>query len=139
MIDFKIVTPEGTIYEDQIEKVTIPTQAGEITVYEDHVPLVSILKPGELNIHKEKDAVVNLAVSSGIIEVRENSQVYIIADTAERAADIDIKRAEEAKVRAEELMKQQEYALDVDFARLQGKIEKELVRINVGNKYKNVK
>lgn len=136
MLNFKIVTPEGTIYEDQIEKVTIPTTSGAITVYPNHIPLVSVLQAGEMNIHKG-DTIINLAVSSGVIEIRPDSEVYVMADTAERSNNIDIQRAKEAKLRAEELMKKQENALDVDFAYLQAKIEKELARISVGNKYRN--
>lgn len=138
MINFKIVTPEGTIYDDSIDKVTIPTMSGAITVYENHIPLVSVLRAGEMNIHKG-DAVTNLAVSSGVLEIRPESTVYVMADTAERAMEIDIDRAEEARKRAEELLAKQENMLDIDFARLQAKIEKELARVSVGNKYRNLK
>ncbi len=137
-INFKIVTPEGTTYEDRIDKVTIPTTSGAITVLPDHIPLVSVLKAGEMNIHKE-NTVVNLAVSSGVLEIRPNSEVYIMADTAERSEEIDLERAEQARTRAEELLKQQENVIDIDFAYLQAKIEKELARISVGNKYRNLK
>jgi len=136
-ITFKIVTPEGVIYEDDIDKVTIPTRAGAITVYPEHGALVSVLRPGELNIHKG-GAVVNLAVASGFFEVRPNSEVYIMADTAERAEEIDLERAEQARARAEELMKQKTGVEDVDFARIQAMIDREMARISVGKKYKNV-
>jgi len=136
-ITFKIVTPEGVIYDDSIDKVTIPTKAGAITVYPDHAALVSVLRPGELNIHKDGN-VVNLAVASGFFEVRPNSEVYIMADTAERAEEIDLERAEQARQRAEELMKQKLGAEDVDFARIQAMIDREMARISVGKKYKKI-
>ena len=134
-INFKIVTPAGITYADAIEKVTIPTQAGEVTILPNHAPMVSILAAGELLVHKD-GAVVALAVSSGIIEIRPSSEVYIMADTAERAEDIDLARAEEARKRAEELLKQQSNVADVDFARIQASIEKELARLHVGNTYR---
>ncbi len=137
MIKFKIVTPYGVTYDDTIEKVTIPTQAGEITVLENHTPLVSILAAGELIIYKEGYS-TGIAISGGFFEIRPNSEVYIMADTAEHGTEIDIERAEAAQKRAEELLRQVQSAEDVDYARLQAAIEKELVRISVGRKYKNV-
>ncbi len=137
-MQFKIVTPEGVVYDSEIEKVTIPTEAGEITVLPTHAPIVSVLKPGELLVYKEGQA-YSLAVSGGILEIRPTGEVIILADTAERAEDIDVSRAEEARKRAEALLKEQENVADVDFARLQAAIEKELARISIGKKYKNVK
>ncbi|PIR75976.1 MAG: ATP synthase F1 subunit epsilon [Candidatus Magasanikbacteria bacterium CG10_big_fil_rev_8_21_14_0_10_42_10] len=138
MITFKIVTPNGVTYEDDIEKVTIPTGDGEITVLEGHVPLVSTLSAGEILVHKNGQ-IVHLAVSTGILEIRPNSEVYLLADTSERAEDIDVGRAEAAKARAEELMKQKDALADVDFARIQAMIERETARIGVSKRYRDVK
>lgn len=136
MIKFKIVTPDGVIYEDDsVEQVSLPTASGYITVLPGHIPIVSLLVAGELII-KKGDHSVPMAVSRGVIEVRPNSEVYILADTAERAEHIDIARAEAAKARAEEAMRTQEKVADVDFARLQAVIERELARISVGKKYR---
>ena len=137
-IEFKIVTPQGVVYDDQIEKITIPTQSGLITVLPNHQPLVSLLRAGELQIHKD-ESMVALAVSTGFFEIHPNSKLFIMADTAERAQDIDVQRAEEAKKRAEQLLKEQENVADVDFARIQAAIEKELSRLDVARKYKNIK
>jgi F-type H+-transporting ATPase subunit epsilon len=139
MIDFKIVKPEGVVYADEIEKVTIPTQAGEITILPDHIPLVSVLATGEVLIYKHDASVISIAVSGGILEIRPDSKVYVMADTAERAEEIDLARAEEAHARAQELLKQEHNLADVDFARIQAVIEKELNRIGIKNKYKDVK
>ena len=117
MIQFTIVTPYGITYQDEIEKVTRPTGAGEITVLPEHAPLVSTLKAGEVIVHKNGEA-HHLAVSTGILEIRPDSHVYLMADTSERAEDIDVERAEKARKRAEELMQKQENLADVDFARL---------------------
>lgn len=139
MIPFKVVTLHGVTYEDDIEKVTIPTAAGEITVHPNHAALVSVLQPGEVVIHKEGHT-VPLVVSAGLVEIRPTGEVYIMADTAERAEDIDLDRAEQkAKARAEELMKQQHSLQDVDFARIQALIEKDLARIDVGNRYRKLR
>ena len=134
-MEFKVVTPHGVTYEDNVEKVSIPTMAGDIEILENHAALVSVLAPGELVIHKD-DHTVNLAVSGGIIEMRPTGELYILADTAERAEDIDVERADAARKRAQELLKQQKNVADVDFARIQAMIEKETVRLSVGNKYR---
>ncbi|OGH60124.1 MAG: ATP synthase F1 subunit epsilon [Candidatus Magasanikbacteria bacterium RIFCSPHIGHO2_01_FULL_33_34] len=137
MLEFKIVTPDGVIYNDKVEKVTVPTTSGEITILPMHMPLVSILKAGELVAYKDGNSVA-MSVASGIVEIQSNNKVYIMADTAERAEHIDIERAEVARKRAEELMAQKDMSMDVDFARLQATIERELARINVGKKYKKI-
>lgn len=136
-MQFKIVTPDGVIYEDLIESVSLPTVSGEITVLPHHIPLISILRAGEIRMTKDGHE-MSVAVSSGVLEVRESSEVIIIADTAERAEHIDIERAEVARKRAEELMMQEKFEDDRQFAHLQAQMEKELVRIRVGKKYKSI-
>jgi F-type H+-transporting ATPase subunit epsilon len=136
MIKLKIVTPDGIIYQDnKIEGVTLKTEDGVITIQSDHIPLLSIVKPGEVKIEKENHT-VNLAISKGIVDVRRESEIYILADTAERAEEIDLKRAQEARERAEKILAQKESLEDIEFAKIQAKIEKELARISVGRKYR---
>ena len=134
MIKLKIVTPEGISYDSsEVVSVTLPTTSGVITVLEDHIPLVSVLQAGEVVVRKGEHN-IELAVSSGVVHVVENSEVHIMADTAERAEEIDLERAESARKRAEAFLKEKESAQDVDFAALQAKINKELARINVARR-----
>lgn len=137
MLKFKIVTPEKVIYENEIFQVSIPTMNGEVTILPNHIPLVSVLKAGELKI-KDKDGEHNMAVSGGFLEVRGNNEIVILADHAERVADIDITKAEEAKQRAEEQMKNIQNVQDVDYARLQAVIERETNKMRVAKKYRNL-
>lgn len=134
-IKFKIITIERVIYEDEIDQLTVPTESGEITVLARHAPLVSMLKPGELRIKKD-DHTVSLAVSTGFLEIRKNSEVYILADSAERVEEIDIEASREARARAEELLKQKQNRSDVDFAKLQAIINRETARLKIAGKYK---
>jgi len=136
-LKLKIATPEKVIYENEILQVSIPTMDGEITVLPNHVPLVSVLKAGEMKI-VDKDGEQILAVSGGFLEVRGQNEIVILADNAERATEIDIDRAEQARLRAEELMKQTKSVEDVDFAKLQAMMEREMNRIRVGKKYKKL-
>ena len=137
MLNFKIVTPEGIVYQDEIAQATIPTMDGEITILPDHVPLVSILKTGELRV-KDKEGEHVMALAGGFLEMRGNNELVLLADNAERAEHIDVDRAEQARKRAEELMKQAENVADVDFAKLQAMIDREMNRLRVARKYRDV-
>ncbi|HLD27699.1 MAG TPA: ATP synthase F1 subunit epsilon [Patescibacteria group bacterium] len=135
-IKFKIATPEKIVYEDEIDQVTLPTRLGEITVLPNHIPIVSSLVPGEILIKKD-GLEVPLATSGGFVESSGN-QISILADTAERLEEIDETRAEEARQRVKELLDKKQDVAEVDFAALAAKMEKELARLKVARKYKNV-
>lgn len=136
-LDFKIVTQERVVYHDDIEQVTIPTKDGEITVLPRHTPLVSMLTAGSLMV-KKKDGKHYLSVSSGVVEVRPNSQVVILAKTAEPAEDIDVERAEAAKKRAEEMLEEKRDVSGVEFGRIQELFEKEQARERVGRRHRDL-
>lgn len=132
-IKFKIVTPERIVYESEIDQVTLPTQEGEITVLPNHIPLISVLMPGEL-IAKNDSEEIAMAVSGGIVEVRSN-EITILADTAERAEEIDLKRAEEARERAEKLKDEKIRSDETQYATAAAIFEKNLARIKVARKH----
>ena len=136
-IHFKIATPEKVVYENKVFQVSIPTTTGEITILPNHSPLVSILQAGELKIKDEQGEQI-MAIASGFVEVRANNEVIILADNAERAEHIDVERAEAARKRAEEQMTQTTAGEDIDYAKLQAVIEREMNRVKVGKKYKNL-
>jgi len=138
-INFKIITPEKITYSsEEIERLTIPTEAGEITVLPNHIPLVSVLKPGELKIVKNKQEIF-LSVSTGFLEVRPKSEVYILADTAEMAEDINLERAQQAKKRVKQLLEEKQDRSEIVFAKLQASLSREMARIKVANKYRRFK
>jgi F-type H+-transporting ATPase subunit epsilon len=137
-LKLKIATPEKVVYGNEVDQVSIPTMDGEITVLPNHVPLVSVLKAGEMRI-VDKEGEQVLAVSGGFLEVRGQNEIVILADNAERATEIDVERAEQARARAEEMMKQAKAAEDIDFAKLQAVIDREMNRIRVGKKYKKTR
>ncbi|MBT7228737.1 ATP synthase F1 subunit epsilon [Candidatus Parcubacteria bacterium] len=138
MLKFKIATPESVVYEDEIFQVSIPTAAGEITVLPNHIPLVSILQAGELKI-TDKDGEHPFAISSGFLEIKSDNEIVILADSAERATEIDLDAAEEARKRAEDEMERAKSEENVDFAKLQAVIDREMNKVRVAKKYKNVK
>lgn len=131
----KIVTPDGIVYEDSVNEVVLPTVTGQIAVLPHHIPMISRLKAGEITIKKE-GVDHGIAVSTGFLEMRPNNELYIVADAAERAEDIDVERAERAHARAQELLAQQNNIEDVEFARVQAEIERALSRMGVARKYR---
>ena len=133
-INFEIVTPEKTVLKEEVLQLTVPTKMGEITVLPNHIPLVAGLMPGVIEIKKTNNEIEMMAVSGGFIEVLPD-KVVILADTAERAADIDEARAEEARKRAESLMAEKRE--DVDFSAVQAKIAKELARVKAVRRHKH--
>lgn len=132
-INLKITTPERIVFEGYVDEVVLPTQMGEIGILPHHIPMVALLKAGELRI-KQAQKILFLAVSGGFIEVRPK-QVIVLADTAEHAADIDEKRAEEAKKRAEEIAKSKRVDAE-DYALVAANLEKELARLRVVRKHR---
>jgi len=132
MIKFKIATPERIVYEGEIEQLTCPTTTGEITILPDHIPLVSNIQSGELRA-AEKGREHRFFVSGGCVEVLPDNEVVVLADASERDQEIDLERAEEAKVRAEKLMKEE--TLDHEqFAETQASLERALARLKIGGR-----
>lgn len=129
-----IITPEKIVFSEDIDQVTIPTQDGEITVLPHHIPLVGLLKAGELLI-KTGENIIPLAVSGGMLQVRTDG-VTILADTAERVEEIIVERAEEARKRAEQILAEKKFDAE-EYATIAAKMEKELARLHVARKWKH--
>lgn len=127
-----ITTPERIVLESEVSSVNVPTVDGEIGLLPDHVPLVSLLAPGELHAVTPAGEEQVMAVSGGFIEVRDNA-VVILADTAEHAHEIDEQRAEEARQKAQQIMTERATD-DVGFADAQAAMAKELARLKVVRK-----
>jgi F-type H+-transporting ATPase subunit epsilon len=134
-IKFKIVTPERTVVEEEAYQATLPVEGGEVTILPDHMPYIGALKAGEIILRKEASGEeISLATSGGFAEFHDNTLV-ILADTAERAEEIDLARAEEARTRAEALRKERIHMDDEEYARTAALIEKELARVKVARKH----
>lgn len=131
---FEIATPERVVYTDEVESVTLPTVDGEITVLANHVPLVTVLKAGEMVIRKGAD-IHPYAIGGGFLEM-DGSKLVVLADTTEHISEIDEQRAEEARSRAEKF-KSTKAVDDVEFAKMSAKLERDLNRLRIVRKYKH--
>lgn len=138
IIKFEIVTPERLVLSEDIKQITVPTKDGEITILPHHIPLIASLKPGVLDVRRVNDEIEYISISGGFIEVLKD-KVVILADTAERAEEIDLARAEEAQRRAEELMKQEKQLDHTKFAAMNALIEKELARTKAAKRWRRLK
>ncbi len=138
IIKFEIVTPERIVFQEEIFQVTVPTEEGDITVLPEHTPLISNLKPGVLEIVKSDGEASVMSVAGGFVEVLLD-KVVILADAAERAEEIDISRAEEAKSRAEESLKNLRSEDRERFAEISAQLERALARTRSAKRWKNIK
>ncbi len=132
-IHFEIVTPEEVAYQDRIDALTVDTKDGEITILPNHMPLVSVLRPGEMRIKKGSEEIF-MAVSGGFVEVQPKSKVIIIADAAERAEHIDELKAEEARKRAQDILARKATAEEI--ADAQAALAHALAQLKVARKRK---
>lgn len=131
----KIVTPERVVFEDSVDSISVMTESGEITILRDHVPLVSLLRAGEMRL-KDGGTESALAVSTGVIEVRDGNQVIVLADTAERSEELTLEEVEKAKELAEKRLEEARNQSDVAYADALVALERELARTKVARKGK---
>lgn len=134
-LKLKLVTPEKTVLEEEIDALTCPTTTGEITVLPGHVPLISSLLSGELLARKGSE-LEPIAITGGFVEVRPGNEIVILADVAEHVRDIDLARAEEARKRAEEAMRSGSKLSAQEYAALAASLQRNMTRIKVANKHR---
>lgn len=100
----KIITPDRVFYEDEVSMVEFNTVEGEVGIYREHIPMTMIVAPGILTITKG-DEVKEAALHAGFTEVLPD-QVTVLAEIIEWPGEIDVNRAEDAKARAEERIRE---------------------------------
>ncbi|GAB4532032.1 MAG: F0F1 ATP synthase subunit epsilon [Anaerolineae bacterium] len=125
----EIVSVERLVYsEDDVDMVIAPGTEGELGILPRHAPLLTALTFGELRVKRGEEE-ESFAISGGFMEVQPD-HVMVLADTIERAEEIDLERAEAARRRAEERLKERADN-KVDYARAEAALRRSLVRIKV--------
>ena len=109
-------TPERVFFNGEATFVELATSEGEIGVYPQHIPLTAVLVPCVLTIH-QNDGIKKAAVHGGIVEVLKD-KVTILAEIAEWSDEIDVNRANDAKIRAERRLASKGSNLDVPRAEM---------------------
>jgi len=135
-IQLIVVTPERQLLRESVVEVTMPGLDGQLGILPGHAPLMTELGIGELSYRTSASSQpVVLAVVSGFAEVLPD-RVTVLAETAERAEEIDVARAELAKARAEKRLSAGDSNLDWDRANIA--LQRSLIRIQVARKRHSV-
>jgi F-type H+-transporting ATPase subunit epsilon len=128
----EVVTAERRVFEDAVSMVVAPGIEGQLGILPHHAPLMTTLTYGELIIHREGQEDEYIAIGGGFLEVGPD-HVTILADSAERAEEIDEQRAEAARHRAEELMEQKQRE-DIEFIRAEAALRRSVLRLKVARR-----
>ena len=130
-IRLEIVTPERVIYSDEVDAVIAPGVDGQLGILPHHAPLMTMLQAGELRVRKGEEETC-IAIYGGFLEVRPD-RVIVLADAAERAEEIDVARAQEAKCRAEQQMASRVLS-EVDRAQAEAALRRSPVQLKVAER-----
>jgi len=131
-----IVSAESEIHSGEASMVFASAEQGAMGIAPRHAPLLTRLEPGEVRVRKPDGEELEFYVSGGILEVQPHL-VSILADTAERAADIDEAAAIQAKRQAEEAIANRKG--DVDISRAQAELAEAAARLRLLQKLKRQK
>lgn len=137
-IEVKIITPERILIEDKVDSITLPAKGGEMTILPHHIPLVALLEAGVIVLNKG-GVEEYFASSGGFVEILPESKVLVMADTSERAEELDLKIIEEAKKRAQEALRQKRFGEEKDYAEALSSLERELARLRALSRHRRKK
>jgi F-type H+-transporting ATPase subunit epsilon len=133
-MQFELITPERIAFSEEVYEAILPTQTGQIAVFPNHIPLITLLKPGVISLRMKKgdadEAMEPVAVSGGFVEIT-GSTIKVMADTAERADDLDDMKIEQAKAEAKRAASEAKDS--VAYADAIGRLEIEIAREKVKN------
>jgi F-type H+-transporting ATPase subunit epsilon len=131
-IELIVVTPERQLTREKVVEVTIPGLEGALGVLPGHAPLITELGIGELSSRKANSSgTISLSVIQGFAEVLPD-RVTVLAETAERAEEIDVARAEAAKARAEKRLASNDTNIDWDRAAVA--LQRSLIRLQIAQR-----
>src|ERR687885_1607229 len=112
----EVLTPEGQVFDDEVEMVSTRTGVGSIGILANHAPLMAILEPTELRLYKSESDVVRFAQGEGYLQVVDNSALVLVEEAEDpdklERSDLEtrLKEAREALEQAEEGSQEREHA-----------------------------
>lgn len=130
-LHLEIVTIERKVFDDEVSMVVAPGSEGVLGVLPRHTPLLTALNYGELQIKKEGQEDQFFAIGGGFMEVQPD-HVVVLADSAERAEEIDVERAEAARRRAEESLTKAPQELELEQA--EAALRRSVIRLKVAER-----
>ncbi len=122
-----IVTPTKTVYSGEVLSFSAPGVDGGFQVLQSHAPLLAAITVGRVKLTDASGTEFHYATSGGFVEVKDNKAI-LLAETAERSDEIDVKRAEEAKVRADDRLRKID---DIDEERARAALVRALNRLKI--------
>lgn len=129
-VKVSVVTPNGPVYDAEVEMISTKAQSGELGILPGHIPMVAPLEIGAVRL-KNGGKTEYVAVNGGFLEVRPTA-VTILAQSAEQAESIDVARAQAAKARAEKRLQDRQDNADAKRAELA--LKRAINRIAVAEK-----
>ena len=134
-IHFQLVSPERVVLSKELTSLSCPTTLGQITVLPHHIPLVANLVPGELHAKSSQEDFF-VYVAGGFVEVRPNSEVVVLADSAEHHFEIDVKEAQEAVSRAQSEMLENGHRMsEHEYAKVASVLQQSLAKLNISRRH----
>ena len=130
-LKIEIVTAERTVLEAEAEMIIAPGAEGQLGLLPRHAPLLTMLEPGEIRLKDGGQDTLTFAVAGGFLEILDN-KVIVLADSAERADEIDLARAEEAMRKAQERIAS--HATDLDLQRALDSLRRANIRLKVARR-----
>jgi F-type H+-transporting ATPase subunit epsilon len=131
MLQVELVTPERRVLKSEADEVTLTGTLGQLTVLPGHIPLLTGLEPGPM-ILKHGGSSEIYAVAGGVAQI-DHDKVTILAEAAEARDDIDVPRAERAKVEAQKLLLEKS-AYDAAFAETEAAVMRAAARIDIARR-----
>lgn len=136
MIHLQIITPEKTVFDDDVEQVSLPTTTGQITVFPHHIGLVTSMQPGAIIYHKHQKE-THLASGYGFAQVAAEN-VKVLVDLAAPEEELEEKEIEAAKKAAEEALKQKHTLSEEEYAIAAANLQKALAQLKVKRRHRRV-
>lgn len=130
----EIVSQDRIVYQGNVDMVVLPGALGQMGILPNHAPLLTTLQVGII-IVKEKGKEIPFTVAGGIAEVQPD-QVTILADAAENVEEIDVHRAEQARVRAEEMLAKGTGDSQEQYFAIQAALRRSTLRIDAVRRYR---
>ena len=128
----EIITPRKVVFTGDVTSFTAPGTVGYFQVLYDHAPFISALAIGKVKLQDSNDKEIQYSTSGGFVEIKDN-KVVMLTDSIESAAEIDVKRAESAKDRAQKRLA--EKSVDVDVERARAALARALNRLRIAQEH----
>ena len=129
MLHLQIITPEKTVFDDEVSQVGLTTETGQITVLPHHVGLITAIEPGEI-IFEHHHKINRLAGGFGFAEIAKD-EVKVLVDLAAPEEEIEERKIEEAKKQAEEALKQSHLLSEEEYATAAANLQKALAQLKI--------